>query len=71
MQFMTDKGEYRLYKWLAAHVRGFELHDPSDWVSHAEASAMINRYEIHIHPAESTTGKPERLVLSRDWFASK
>lgn len=71
MHFMNDKGENRLHKWLAAHVRGFEMHDRSDWVSHAEASAMINRYEIHIEPAESTTGKPERLVLSRDWFLSK
>lgn len=71
MHFMTDKGENRLHKWLAAHVRGFEMHDRSDWVSHAEASAMINRYEIHIDQHESTTGKPERLVLSRNWFSSK
>ena len=68
---MTDKGERILYKWLAAHVRGFEMHDRSDWVNQAEASAMINRYEIHIEPAESTTGKRERLVLRRDWFFSK
>ena len=68
---MTDKGERILYKWLSAHVRGFEVHDPSDWFSHAEASAMISRYEITLDPAESTTGKGERLVLRRDWFFSK
>ena len=71
MQYITDNGNRQLHKWLSANVRGFEVHDYQDWIKHAEASAMINRYEIHINPAESTTGKPERLVLSRDWFASK
>ena len=47
------------------------MHDYGDWVNHAEASAMISRYEITLDPAESTTGKRERLVLRRDWFFSK
>ena len=68
---MTDKGEHILYKWLSAHVRGFEVHDYQDWIKHAEASAMISRYEITLDPAESTTGKRERLVLRPDWFFSK
>lgn len=71
MQFITDKGSRQLHKWLSTHARGFEMHDYGEWVNHAKASAMISRYEITLDPAESTTGKRERLVLRRDWFFSK
>lgn len=71
MQYITDNGNRQLHAWLSANVRGFEVHDYHDWIKHAEASAIISRYEINLDHAESTTGKQERLVLRPDWFFSK
>ena len=73
MHFMNDKGENRLHKWLAAHVRGFEMHDYSAWIDQAEDVAANTQagddFIIEITRHESTTGRPETLTMPKNWFS--
>lgn len=72
MLLLTQNGTDAVIKFLSATVQDFEDQSRDDWVSHAEAVAlMAEDWEdlvLEVRAIESTTGRAETLTMPRAWF---
>lgn len=72
MLLLTQKGTNAVVKFLSATVQDFQDQSRDEWISHAEAVALISEdwetLVLEVRAIESNSGRPETLTMPRAWF---